>query len=63
MLASGYILLLFIYTIPFCFADGICCDCSSFNAVVIGAVVITFIVVLILVVLFVLHRRGTIGRS
>ncbi|XP_014032768.2 major histocompatibility complex class I-related gene protein [Salmo salar] len=40
--------------------DGKCCDCSSFNAVVIGAVVITFIVVLILVVLFVLHRRGTI---
>uniref|UniRef100_A0A674CEE5 Major histocompatibility complex class I-related gene protein-like n=1 Tax=Salmo trutta TaxID=8032 RepID=A0A674CEE5_SALTR len=45
--------------------DGTCCDCSSFGAVVIGAVVIAFIAVLILVsvVLFVLHRRGTIAKD
>ncbi|XP_070970157.1 class I histocompatibility antigen, F10 alpha chain-like isoform X3 [Oncorhynchus clarkii lewisi] len=41
--------------------DGICCDCRSFGAVVIGAVIaIIVVLILISVVLFVLHKRGTI---
>ncbi|KAM9419542.1 major histocompatibility complex class I-related gene protein-like isoform 6-T6 [Salvelinus alpinus] len=44
--------------------DGECCDCSSFGAVVIGTVIaIIVVLILVLVVLFVLHRRGTIGRQ
>ncbi|XP_064839775.1 H-2 class I histocompatibility antigen, Q10 alpha chain-like isoform X6 [Oncorhynchus masou masou] len=41
--------------------DGICCDCSSFGAVVIGAVIpIIVVLILVSVVLLVLHKRGTI---
>uniref|UniRef100_A0A4W5PHR7 Ig-like domain-containing protein n=1 Tax=Hucho hucho TaxID=62062 RepID=A0A4W5PHR7_9TELE len=44
--------------------DGKCCDCSSVGSVVIGAVIaIIVVLIFVLVVLFVLHRRGTIGRS
>ncbi|CAB1320958.1 unnamed protein product, partial [Coregonus sp. 'balchen'] len=42
--------------------DGKCCDCGSVVGGVIAAV-IPIIVVLILVGVFVLHRRGTIGKG
>uniref|UniRef100_A0A4W5PRX5 Ig-like domain-containing protein n=1 Tax=Hucho hucho TaxID=62062 RepID=A0A4W5PRX5_9TELE len=43
--------------------DGKCCDCSSVGAVVIGAVIAIVVLILASVVLFVLCKRGTIGRS